>query len=137
MDYDLPPSASDLSKKRWWPALRSAYGIPDLVTPENALSYLTVIIGEPADDVTVSIESAGMAAVEILLDLGEEGRLDAFLLGDDPRLKEKCQSVASKWGGFPNLQRDAVKSAIGAIEVVCQKVRIEADLPSKPWVIAS
>jgi hypothetical protein len=59
--------ASTQARKRWWPIMRHAYKIPEIVTDANAWSYLKERVGNAL-------------AAQIVLDLGEEGKFDEVLL---------------------------------------------------------
>lgn len=124
---DEIPIASEFSRKRWWWVLRRAYAIPDIVSDENATSYLVQMVNglteirsfdmdDPNDGATIT--------VGLVLDLGDEGSLDILVLNKDVGEGDICISGATRLLASDLHQRIAAKLGSKVIAKVCEYVRL-------------
>jgi hypothetical protein len=120
------PTADEQAGKRWWWALRRAYGIPDIVTSENALHHLALQIVGDTDTSVVGVDeeaNVGTLMVAAILDLAEDGRLDGALLNPAFDIARICEMEALKWVDHPELQRIMVERNALAIDDVCSYIQ--------------
>jgi hypothetical protein len=121
------PEPSDLATMRWWPYLCQAYEIPIITLPEGALEQLKDRIIE-CSGVTVPFNDADAAAqlaVGVVLELGQDGRLDQLVNDPDADAGPICRDgTATLEAG--DLQRDVGKYVIAVIQKVCDFVRNDA-----------
>lgn len=123
---DTVPRGADLAGKRWWMALRRAYGVPDIVTDDGALTHVAAsITGSPS--ATVGIDdshTAGAMTAWLVTDLGEHGELDGVLLGDEATGPEAiCRNGASRCPGNIKLQDNTGSLSIDVVRKVCEYVK--------------
>jgi hypothetical protein len=111
------------AEKKWWWTLRRAYEIPDIVSDENAWSFLSrAIANEPGAWAPANADYphlVGSVAARLVLELGESGELDHALLNSDTDVKAICQKKTPVGGPNATTNSEALKMAIPAAEQVC------------------
>ena len=127
MDQLPVPQVSAIAEKLWWRPLRHAYGIADVVNNENALLLIEELAISGAHQEFAGNQDAmnfPVLTVSLVLDLGEEGRLDVIVQDPDKfDVDAIWRHGAARWEGRGELQALAGRYGPAIITTVTDHVR--------------